>query len=79
MEQDEDERDMEDDKSLDSLGAYYMKLGHNDEMIFNELGACFKVDLEPTSMFVVELRNSEHTRPDVIEAKQKKLDNLSMY
>ena len=48
-------------------------------MIFDEVNTCFKTDLEPISMYVVEIPKSQHNRPDVEEAKKVELNNLMTY
>ena len=75
----DDDEDIIDDKKLDNIGAYYMRLGYNDQRIFENMDNNYKVDNEPLSMFVVELPVSEHFRLDVIEAKRKEIDNLITY
>ena len=74
-----EDEELVDDKALDSLGAFYLKIGHNDAMIFDEVNTCFKTDLEPISMYVVEIPKSQHNRPDVEEAKKVELNNLMTY
>ena len=61
---------LEEDKKLDNIGAHYMRLGHDDEMIFEDLNTNYAVDHDSLSMFVVELPVSQHGRTDVIEAKK---------
>ena len=68
-----------DDAKLDNLGAFYMRSGMNDETIFDGLHSNFDVDLDPNSMFIVELPVSQHNRKDVIDAKMKKMNNLETY
>ena len=48
-----------------------MRLGHDDEMIFEDPNTNSAVDHDPMSMFVVELPVSEHGRTDVVETKIK--------
>ena len=56
-----------------------MRLGHDDNMLFKDISMCYDVDLDPSSMFIVNLPASEHGRPDLIEAKTKEFENLTTY
>ena len=70
---------LEDDKRLDNVGAHYLKLGYNDEVIFEDVESCFNVDLDAESMFVVNVPLSKQGTPEIVEAKKKELDNLKIY
>ena len=63
-----DEDYLKDDKKLDNIGAYYLQLGHNDEMIFDK--EHFQIDNNPESNNIVK------KLVDIVENMGKRLVDI---